>query len=89
MILHNRAWPPGFGLRTFHSVRFLLSHQLAATEREGLLRYSQLQLICCSLLCVSHLFPFLVVDAKLLRHRLECGIELNESVLDCGMCFVT
>src|SRR5260370_31821602 len=43
----------------------------------------------CRLLCVRHLFPFLVVDTELLRHRLERRIELNESVLDSTVRVVT
>src|SRR5260370_18321106 len=43
----------------------------------------------CRLLCVRHLFPFLVVDTELLRHRLERRIELNESVLDTTVRVVT
>src|SRR5258708_9376355 len=40
---------------------------------------------CSLLLRVAHLFSSFVVNAELLRHRLQRGIELHECMFDSGM----
>src|SRR5260370_26052943 len=41
--------------------------------------------VCSPLLQVAHLFSSLVVNAELLRHGLQRGIELHERMFDSGM----
>src|SRR5260370_22992194 len=41
--------------------------------------------VCSPLLRVAHLFSSFVVNAELLRHRLQRGIELHERMFDSGM----
>src|SRR5712691_1083493 len=77
-VLHNRTWLPGLG--PSHSSRQVFVEP--PIKSYSMRKTPSALFTTCSLLCVRYLFPLLVIDTKLLRHRLERRIELNESVLD-------